>query len=927
MANLRRTLIIGLGGTGFKAILNAKKMFYENYGEIPPMIGFLGIDTDRPGLENAFVTAKDGTKIQLTKSEQLPICVEEPLDIYERNSTTNLFDWLPQSNVGGLTTLTIGAGQMRSNGRFAVTVNEHNIENFLNRKLAEVNDARVIDNDKYGLLGAQTEVHMVFSLGGGTGSGTFLNTAYLIQRLLPNVKISGYAVLSDVFRTMVSGAMSSRVRPNGKGAIIDLDYLAHLEPTSEPVEIKWFQQTDSVKNRPFTALYFVDNRNDHNDMFNDVAPICEMISLAIVTSVGELGVTLDSIADNVNKLISDGTMDIKNKKAWVASMGCAEIIFDGKRLANIYARKACNQIINSMLNGGCDDPGNIANAWFDNNHIRENLGKDDVIDYFMMPNPPYTFSDIDNPENPEPECLDFINNRATEKPAVLNEKLDSLKSRIDLSLSDLMNKQANRECGIFLCNEILHSILHTVELCDGEMKNEIENLEDVLPSFESALTTNCKELADCMDSFFKRGRKGYEEEVATRTMALATQRREIERRKYAHLFYSWLRVRCQESISRVDTIMKNLQAVRNDNNNRIQQLIREGGATSFFQFDLSASEAEKVTCPISDIVFNNFVKAMVDEGGIQAIAAMTTQQTEEIILRFARTMPKVKEFESMSVDSALDSLSQEELESLVRKAVNKSLPLISYSYRGFDADLKERPVESYYVGVANKAKSRLYKDNLFQNLVAGAKDVQFSETGLSNRIIIYRQLGVIPAFTLKPLDNYATEYEKWENDKPHGSHWDKNLHERMLRERFSLMPRDVVSESRVLDLWVQAIICDLVTFNNATSQYQIKSKGMGGRPLKGWLVDMGDTREKAFRYLEDNLDILEPEIKNSLTEMDVPGPDNIIRKKAALALEAAKNNTYLSTISKCPISPEHIEHYEKEMELIEKEMMHILDNA
>ena len=52
MAKLRRTLLIGLGGTGFKAILNAKKMFYENYGEIPPMIGFLGIDTDRPGLEN-----------------------------------------------------------------------------------------------------------------------------------------------------------------------------------------------------------------------------------------------------------------------------------------------------------------------------------------------------------------------------------------------------------------------------------------------------------------------------------------------------------------------------------------------------------------------------------------------------------------------------------------------------------------------------------------------------------------------------------------------------------------------------------------------------------------------------------------------------------------------------------------------------------
>ena len=28
------------------ALLHTKKMFVETYGEVPPMIGFLGIDTD-----------------------------------------------------------------------------------------------------------------------------------------------------------------------------------------------------------------------------------------------------------------------------------------------------------------------------------------------------------------------------------------------------------------------------------------------------------------------------------------------------------------------------------------------------------------------------------------------------------------------------------------------------------------------------------------------------------------------------------------------------------------------------------------------------------------------------------------------------------------------------------------------------------------
>ena len=286
MARLRRTLLIGLGGTGVKAILDAKKMFYENYGEIPPMIGFLGVDTDAPGLSNNFVTANDGSKINLNESEKLCISVETPADIYERGKEDKLYDWMPKDNVAGLSALSIGAGQMRSNGRFAITVNESNVEAFVNNKINEINNAQIIDNTQYGVLSSNTEVHMVFSLGGGTGSGTFLNMAYLIKRLYPTIKLSGYAVLSDVFRSMATGAMTARVKPNAMGAIIDLDYLAHLSLDSEKVNVQWFRTTDQVNKRPFDALYFVDNKNENNDVFNHVDSLCEMIALAIVTSVG-----------------------------------------------------------------------------------------------------------------------------------------------------------------------------------------------------------------------------------------------------------------------------------------------------------------------------------------------------------------------------------------------------------------------------------------------------------------------------------------------------------------------------------------------------------------------------------------------------------------------------------------------------------------
>lgn len=74
---IRRSLFIGLGGTGMNALLHTKKMFYDTYGEIPPMIGFLGIDTDG-GVYNKTIPAADGTAVSLSTSEQLPICVNGP---------------------------------------------------------------------------------------------------------------------------------------------------------------------------------------------------------------------------------------------------------------------------------------------------------------------------------------------------------------------------------------------------------------------------------------------------------------------------------------------------------------------------------------------------------------------------------------------------------------------------------------------------------------------------------------------------------------------------------------------------------------------------------------------------------------------------------------------------------------------------------
>lgn len=925
MAKLRRTLFIGLGGTGFSTILNVKKMFHETYGGIPPMIGFLGIDTDAPNMKEASVTALDGTKITLSQSEKLQITVDSPMAIYERGRTRKTFDWLPESNTYALTTLEKGAGQVRSNGRFAITVNENAVEAMITSKFNAVNNARVIDNPNYELLGAETEVHVVFSLGGGTGSGTFLNLAYMLQRVLPpKTRLSGYAVLPDVFRAMKPGAGTERVRPNGMGAIRDIDFLTHLNVNSLPVELKWLHQTDQVKTRPFTALYLIDNRNANNDSFSHIDDICQMISLALVSSVGQLGVTMDSIADNVDKIIADGAMDILDKKAWVAGFGCSEIIFNGDRPATIYAAKAAAQIVNMLLNGGCDDPANIANSWFDTTHIRENLGKDDVIDYFMSAAPQYTFQSVNDAKNPKPECTQYLDTRAVETPQALAEKLDQLEKRVDAALSKLMAEQANRQCGIFNCEAILHNILTQIELCDAEMKAEKEEYEAARPGLESRLDAACRDLADCENTIFKRGKKGYEEDVVDTVMALARNIRETVRRARAREFYAWLKVRVGESFGRLDTIIQNLKAARTSANERVQTELRKGGSTNFFQFDLSGELAEKVECPMSDIVFGDFITSIKDRGGVPAFAGMSSAETAEAIMEYVATLPAVSRFATMTIDDVLKNMSQSDVDSLIRRALQKALPLLPYDLRGFNADQITPAEENYYVGVADKTRSRIANVDYLKTLAPDAKEFTISEIGFRNRIIIYRQLGVLPAFTVKSLDNYAVEYERFEGSKPHTSHWSGQVCERMAKERYSLEPK--TTNANTLDLWVKAIVFDLIEYDSARSQYTIASRGLGGKISYGFKVDMGATRAEANQFFVDNIDVLEDEVNARLMEMDIPGPENRLRPLRDRAVAAVRAGKYLAEVSKSPVALADLHLYPAEEALIEQESFYILDN-
>ena len=449
---IKRCLYVGLGGTGMNALLHTKKMFVETYGEVPPMIGFLGIDTDGAAYKKE-LPSKYGP-VSLAPNEQTPIQVEDAREAYV--TSKQHFSWVHPDNVFALTAMTKGAGAIRSNGRFALTCNFEMLTNKVRDAVSRITDANIRTNPNYDAdFVGDVEVHMVFSMSGGTGAGTFINMAYVIREALGKCKVTGYAVLPDIFESMSQYGME-RVKPNTYGSILDLDYFMHLNGT-EGLQFDYVKMTQDVKNRPFSAFFFIDNRNKGGDCYNNIDQLAEMISLALVTSSGELSSAADSVTDNVEKSIMNGDGTVGNKRAWVSGIGACEILFRGKDMCEINALKNAQRIIQRMISS-CQDANMIVNNWIDSPdvNIRENGGpeNDNVIDFLLNKNPKFPLEDIDDDQAAEGSVNAYVE-AVRPRDEEIQNKVKELKERVLSQLHKLVVKCINQECGVGLTNDVL----------------------------------------------------------------------------------------------------------------------------------------------------------------------------------------------------------------------------------------------------------------------------------------------------------------------------------------------------------------------------------------------------------------------------------------------------------------------------------------
>lgn len=853
---IKRCLYVGLGGTGMNALLHTKKMFIETYGEVPPMIAFLGVDTDGDAYKKE-LPSKYGP-VSLAPNEQTPIQVEDAQAAY--TTSQRHFSWVHPDNVFALTSMTKGAGQIRTNGRFALTCNFEDLSNKVRDAVGRITAANIKANPKYDAdFVGEVEVHMVFSMSGGTGAGTFINMAYLIRHALGKCKLTGYAVLPDVFETMSQYGME-RVKPNTYGSIMDLDYFMHLAGT-EDLQFDYVTTTQGIKNRPFSAFFFIDNKNKGGDTYSSVDQLAEMISLALVTSSGELSGSVDSVTDNVEKSIMNGDGMVGNKRAWVSGMGTCEIIFRGQDMAEINALKNAQCIIQRMMTS-CLDSNMIVNNWIDSPevNIRENGGadNDNVIDFLLPKNPKYQLEDIDDDQAAESSVKAYIE-AVRPSDEEIQQKVVELKNRVTEELHKLIVKSINQECGVGLVKDIIDGLESQVNLFLSEMTNEKAQLLDNHPRLENAVKTCSADLKEYSGRFFKR--KGPIEDlrqgVCDAGMALAVNIREQKRRDGAITFFSALLIAIGEEKLKINNIENKLKAVNTAITNRISTLqnnVSRSHAASF-QIDLAKQAINTIGINNDEVQIVDFINGLPYTEKFYEIDTKQTEEIEKQLVKYTSKLPTAKKWANTTIDDVMkqmDAKEPDELNRILRMALTKASPLITINTRG---EVGHRIAHFTYVGVP--MESTLLSDNHRLESLAGGEKINFTRLGMNDRVIIYNQIGVVPAYFIGSLENY---HQKYINSTIF-SHFDFNLYNRMLKENFSLEPvKD--DGSKDIELWVRGFVFGLI--KNENGKYYVKNKKTGKALLDYW-VELTTYRNDAFNAFVSDIFTLRPQFNEYIT--------------------------------------------------------------
>ena len=258
-------LVVGLGGTGCDVLQTVKRVFAERFilpksseGKdlpAPERTAYLGIDS--LSIRPAQLEAAEYVDITLPGMSNMLTNQNTLLKPHERT-------WI-NSNLRH-TTGGIGMGTIRQAARLALSRNYDKVSAAIGGALRKILSAYHGDNTT---MSQQYEIAIITGIGGGTGSGIFLDIAQIIRDEAKNAsvipaKLTGYIVMPDVsLANVVSAAgMNAPIEHNAYAALKELDFWMRVKEHETPYTMIYGQdKAIEWKEPPFDNCTLISGSN------------------------------------------------------------------------------------------------------------------------------------------------------------------------------------------------------------------------------------------------------------------------------------------------------------------------------------------------------------------------------------------------------------------------------------------------------------------------------------------------------------------------------------------------------------------------------------------------------------------------------------------------------------------------------------------
>jgi hypothetical protein len=843
----RKTVVIGLGGTGRDAVLNIKRKYLEVYGtDSPPTTKFLVFDT----ADVEPFTGSDGREVRLQIGEFFKMVAHNPAQIVRVNPEVRA--WFPEDGVP-MTAINAGAGQIRALGRLALFANGREVYNRVKNTIDEINALRPHqDLGQFELVDeASVLVNVVGSLSGGTGSGTFLDIAFLCrQHMQTTDTLVAYLLLPDVF---VGKPATNNVQPNAYGAIKELDHLMGFTPQLRSSYMLGGHQIQ-VHAPPFDVVYLVNNRNRRGQVFQNVDELTELLGTGIFISSGAAGQGAGDVWDNLrHQITSVGTFE--GKRAHYSSFGVSELVLDTERFAEQEAhRLAIKAIETTFLGLRSTSISEDVDSFITQNGLLEH-DADQVIDSLLAPGRYKLFR---LPDEVSRRNVDEILERreghlsAVEAEAKqwIAENLSVLQAEKLAAINARVREELVQPNGLNYAIGFLNNLAGRLDGFKQEMLQERDTFRERRKGASGRYKAQREEATLAKQKLF--GANNLITEITKNFAATlnddAAASVEALRRNEAVVLYTTLHSEVKRLAEQLGDLYKKLETLGRTLNQELQRLRGQQKTLRPFTIELPLPETITGTVTVNP---DDFLVWLRDEKlTVLDLASLSSADVGERILSFARGRAGVRDIRSLQIEEVLRQLPRDQLARKVKELDHVAVP--SWQYDAAYVSGSQSTQNIYLFGVEN-ADETIFTTDLTQQMLSSNQPPQMATTSDPQRVFCYKVEAAVPAFTVMGMEHYKLRYENpnaafcYHVDRG----WQHNLPD--------LWPNADEASRRVWSLGNAdpfALITKKGTFFYATSKEQ-------GRAIDEFEVKLDQGREKALKAFVSNVKLVS-EINNEI---------------------------------------------------------------